>query len=127
VQIPLNIWSGNLTGELHVLKRDNKRKRIDPEDTTVVIALDTANLGKIESVIGVNKKNISINMRVENEETIKLIKESYGKLYNRLSSIGYKLVDMKYRIIDDELDLLNINKVVPNELKKHKKSLDIKI
>lgn len=35
MQIPLNIMDSNTTGELYILKRDSKRKRIDPANVTV--------------------------------------------------------------------------------------------
>lgn len=127
IQIPLNVMDKNSTGELYILKRESKRKKIDPENTTMLIALDTQNIGRIESLITVNKKNITLNIRVEDQKIIDFLKGTYKELYQRIQDKGYKLVDVKYRLIDQSIDLLNVNEVVTRELNQGKKSLDIKV
>jgi len=64
-QIPLKIFDKNTNGELYILKRNNGRKRIDPQNATVFLSLDTENLGQVDSLISVNKKNVSLNFRLE--------------------------------------------------------------
>jgi len=38
------------------MKRNNGRKRIDPQNATVFLSLDTENLGQVDSLISVNKR-----------------------------------------------------------------------
>ena len=127
VQIPLNIWDKNTTGELYILKKDSKRKKIDPENATVFISLNTKNLGQIDSLIGVNKKNITLNIRVEDQEIIDFLKENHKELYNRLQEKGFKLVDMKYRIIEEEANILNIQDVVKKESGQGQGNIDYRL
>lgn len=127
MQIPLNIMDSNTTGELYILKRDSKRKRIDPANVTVFLSLDTKSLGLVESLISINKKNISLNMRFENREVIDLFKESFQELYNSLQEMGYKLVDIKYRVIEEKVNLINANKALDSELNRFKKAIDFRI
>ncbi len=127
MQIPLNIMDKNATGELYVLKRDSKRKRIDPGNVTVFLSLDTKSLGLVESLISINKKNISLNMRVESREIIDLFKERFQDLYNSLQEMGYRLVDIKYRVIEEKVNLLNVNKVLDSEINRSKKTIDFRI
>ena len=127
IQIPLQIWDKNTTGELYILKKDNKKKKIDPENVTVFISLDTENLGKIDSLIGVNKKNISVNLRVSQQEIIDYLKNNYKQLYEKLQDKGYKLVDVKYRLIEEEANLLNIKELVNKETYKGTGSIDYKL
>lgn len=127
VQIPLQIWDKNTTGELYILKKDSKKKKIDPENVTVFISLNTQNLGQVDSLIGVNKKNISVNLRVEDQEIIDYLKENYKELYNRLHEKGYKLVDVKYRLIEEETNLLNIKDIVNKENFAGKNSIDYRL
>lgn len=112
IQIPLQIWNKNTTGELYILKKDSKKKKIDPENVSIFISLETQNLGQVDSLISVNKKNISVNLRLEDQEIIDYIKENYKELYNKLQEKGYKLVDVKYRLIEEEANLLNIKDIV---------------
>lgn len=127
MQIPLNIKDNGTTGELYILKRDSKRKRIDPGNVTVFLSLDTKSLGLVESLISINKKNISLNMRFENREVIDLFKERFQELYNSLQEMGYRLVDIKYRVIEEKVNLLNANKILDSELNRAKKVIDFRI
>lgn len=127
IQIPLNLGNSKTTGELYVLRRDSRKKKIGPDNATVFLSLNTQNLGQVDSLISVNKKNISINMRVEDKNVCDLIKENHAALYNSISNIGFKLVDLKYRVIEDNVNVLNVNKVVQKEVNRNKVSLDYRI
>lgn len=127
VQIPVNMADKHTSGEIYVLKRDPKRKKINPEDTTMYISLDTQNIGKVDSLINLNKKNISVNMRVEDEKVSGFLKENHKQLYNILAEIGYKLVDLKCRVVSEDANLININDIVKNETAGNRAAIDCKI
>lgn len=127
-QIPLKIFHKNTNGELYILKRNNGRKRIDPQNATVFLSLDTENLGQVDSLISVNKKNVSLNFRLEKNEIIDYIKENYIQLYEGLAKKGYKLVDIKYRLIDEKVNLLNAREVLEKEIERTRnRGFDCKI
>jgi uncharacterized protein (DUF342 family) len=109
------------------LTNASKRKRIDPGNVTVFLSLDTKSLGLVESLISISKKNISLNMRVESGEIIDLFKERFQELYNSLEEMGYRLVDIKYRVIEEKVNLLNVNKVLDSEINRSKKTIDFRI
>jgi len=110
------------------LKRNNGRKRIDPQNATVFLSLDTENLGQVDSLISVNKKNVSLNFRLEKNEIIDYIKENYIQLYEGLAKKGYKLVDIKYRLIDEKVNLLNAREVLEKEIERTRnRGFDCKI
>lgn len=127
LQIPINIMNNNTTGELYVLKKGSKGKKIDPGNVTVLLSLDTRNLGQVDSLISVNLKNVSVNLRVEEEEFFDVIKENYKNLYNSLADKGYKLVALNYRVIDDSVNLLNVEKIAEKEAGSGKKTFDCRI
>jgi hypothetical protein len=127
VQMPLNIMDRSTTGELYVLKRESGKKRIDPQNTSVFLSLNTQNLGQIDSLIKVERKNISINMRLEKEKIIDILKGKYRELYNQLLEKGYKLVDIKYRLSGDEINVLNINEVADKDFKMKRQNIDYKV
>lgn len=127
IQIPLNILGKNTTGELYVLMKRSKGKKIDPQNASVLVSLNTPNLGQIDSLINVNKKNISLNIRVEDQSIISFIKGNYIQLYNSLLDKGYKLVDVKYRLIEEEVNALNAERTIIKELDLNNQSIDFKI
>ena len=127
IQIPLNILGKNTTGELYVLKKGSKGKKIDPQNASVLVSLNTPNLGQIDSLINVNKKNISLNIRVKDQSIIGFIKGNYIQLYNSLLDKGYKLVDVKYRLIEEEVNVINAERTIIKELDFNNQSIDYKI
>ncbi len=127
IQIPLNILGKNTTGELYVLMKGSKGKKIDPQNASVLVSLNTPNLGQIDSLINVNKKNISLNIRVEEQSIISFIKGNYIQLYNSLLDKGYKLVDVKYRLIEEEVNAINAERTIIKELDLNNQSIDFKI
>jgi len=127
LQIPIYNINSTKTAELFVLKRESKRKKINPEDTVMLISLDTENLGRIDSLISVNKKNVSLKIRVEDRSIIDFIKENYRHLHSSLISRGYRLVDIKYRLIDEAVDIFNVDEIIEKEMKADSVSLDLRI
>lgn len=127
VQIPLNINNNSTTGELYILRRDSKRKKIDPENATMYISLNTEHMGQVDSLITITKKNVSVNMRVEEQLVIDFLKENHKELYNRLQDKGYKLVDFKYRLLEGQANAVNINSVVKKEIESSRQSIDFRI
>lgn len=126
-QIPLNISGFNTTGELYVMKRESRRKKIDPGDVTVFISLDTQNIGRIEAITDIKNKNVSINLRAEDQKIIGFIKENLKLLYNGLAEKGYRLVDVRYKLLEDAARPANMDKMVRKELDSGRVSIDMKI
>lgn len=126
-QIPLNINGFNTTGELYVMKREHSRKRIDPKDVTMFISLDTQNIGRIETVIDIKGKNVGMNLRAEEQGIIDFVRENYKHLYNSLLDKGYRLVDIKYRLIEEETNPVKMDRNIKEELANGRYSVDMRI
>ncbi len=126
-QIPLNLSGYNTTGELYVMKREHSRKRINPRDVTMFISLDTRNIGRIETIIDIKEKNVSINLRAEEKQIIDFIKENYKFLYTGLVEKGYRLVDIRYRLIEDATNPVNMERNIKKELEGGRFSVDARI
>lgn len=126
-QIPLNISGFNTTGELYVMKREQSRKRINPKDVTMFISLDTQNIGRIETVIDIKGKNVSMNLRAEEKQIIDFIKENCKELYKGLVDKGYRLVDIRYRLIEDAANPVNMEQSIKKGLVDGHYSVDMRI
>lgn len=127
VQLPLSIFNRNTTGELYMLKKGSKSKKLDPENMTVLISLDTDNLGRVDTLLSVNRKNISTNFRLENSKVFPLLRDSHKMLYNSLLEKGFRLVDYTYRLMDEPISIVNFEAEAKKEFLKSTSSIDITI
>ena len=109
MQIPLSIDSSerNSNAELFIMKRGGKRKKINPDDATLLVALNTNNIGRVESLIHVKNKNVSLNIRAENDSIISVLKEGSTYLHNALSDRGYKLSRATFAISEKRVSASN--------------------
>ncbi|MGI6122854.1 MAG: hypothetical protein ACOYIG_01525 [Acetivibrionales bacterium] len=108
IQLPIMINRENTTGELYVMKRKKGRKSIDTDNFTLFLSLTTNSLGLVESFLNSSRKHVTISFRVEDENLVKLIKDNYRVLYDGLLEKGFKLVDMKCRVLEkDRVNPLN--------------------
>lgn len=98
-QIPVNISGYNTTAELYVLRRQKNKKKIDPNHVALFISLDTNRLGRVETLLNIKEKNITISMRTENQRISHFIRENIKYLYSALADCGYKLADVRYEVI----------------------------
>ncbi|NLX65018.1 MAG: flagellar hook-length control protein FliK [Clostridiaceae bacterium] len=102
LQLPIKINKENTTGELYVMKRKKGRKKIDIENFTLFLSLTTKNLGIVEAFLNSSQKCITISFRVEDENLVKMVKNNYRVLYDGLLEKGFRLVDMKCRVLEKE-------------------------
>ncbi len=127
VQIPLNLSGFHTTMELYVMKKEKNKKRIDPRNAVVLLSLDTQNLGRVEALMDVKDKNVGINLRAEEQKVIDFMKENYRHLYSSLLEKGYKLVDVRYRLLEERVNPVNAERLAGKELKDGRMSVDLKI
>jgi len=120
MQFPVNMWNKSATGELYILRKNNRRKKINADEITVFISLDTNSLGCIDTLLGVKGKNISLNISTESTEIADFVKGNYKMLYDSLLSKGYKLIDMKCRVREKERNLMQLHKEMIEESKRIK-------
>lgn len=127
LQIPININEHNKTVELFIMKNKNKKSKINPNDATMFLALDTVKIGNIETFIKFKNKNIGINIRVENEHIQEHVRNNYKKLYDLISDIGYNLVDMKCKVKSNMTDIINMENELNEEFNNESSRIDFKI
>lgn len=98
-QIPVRIDNYRSTAELYVMKRNQNKNRIDPNNSVLFLSLDTKNMGRVETIIDVKGSNISMSLRTESQAASDFARQNIKNLYSGLSECGYKLTDIKYSII----------------------------
>jgi hypothetical protein len=126
-QIPLNMKEYDTTGELYIMKRRGDGRKKSADNLTFFISLDTMNMGYVGSLIEVNRKNISINLKLENNEVIEYFKDNRKILYKSLLEKGYRLVDIKYRLPEEKVNILNIAELQSKETSRKTASFDLRV
>lgn len=127
VQLPLSIFSQNTTGELYMLKKGPKARKLDPSNMTVLISLDSNNIGRIDTLLSVDKNNISTNFRLEKSDVFQVLKENHKELYKGLLEKGFRLVDFTYRLMDEPINIVNFEAEARKEFLKSSNNIDIMI
>ncbi|MDF2840510.1 MAG: hypothetical protein K0Q99_1282 [Clostridia bacterium] len=111
LQIPLNINENKTTAEVYVFNNKKKSNMINPENATILIALDLNKLGHLESLISVVKKDVNITFKVEKEEFRKAIKGAVVALKDALEARGYRLNPLKIIDIEEKFNLLELEEL----------------
>ena len=90
LQIPF--YMNGESNNANVFAKNNKGKKgkINPDDMSVLIDLNTKNLGKMGFFIKVENKKLSIKIS-GNDESMKKIKSDVLSLDKNLSSLGYNI------------------------------------
>ncbi len=127
LQIPVSLKGSDKTAELYILKREGTKKKLDPENMTVFLSLDTQNLGRVDSLISVSRKSVMINFKLEDKKLSEAFSSEYNELFNSLEEIGFKLVGMNFGLIKDKINLVNAEKVIRKEIGSNRISIDYKI
>lgn len=127
IQLPLSIFNQNTTGELYMLKKGSKSKKLDPSSMTILLSLDTSNLGRIDTLLSIDKKNIATNFRLEKSDAFKILKNSHKMLYTSLLEKGYRLVDFTYRLIEEPINIVNFESEAKKEFIKSSNTIDVTI
>lgn len=127
VQIPLSIFNQNTTGELYMLKKGSKSRKLDPSKMTILISLDSNNIGRIDTLLSVDKKNISTNFRLESSKVFDVLKENHKLLYTSLLEKGFRLVDFTYKLMDEPINIVNFEAEAKKEFLKSSNNIDFLI
>lgn len=88
VDIPINLNKDDYNCKL-LIKDDRKTgKKIDSQNVSMVISVNTGNIGTVDAYIKLKDKNMSVNIKCE-ESSIKLLTSEKNKIMNELNELGY--------------------------------------
>ena len=126
LQIPLLINDNTTAAKLYIFKDGKREKRIDPEDATVVVALDLMNLGHLESMIRVKGKTVDITFRTENKGIGGMIEKNIRMLKEALGEKGYYLSPIRVINLEQPFSLLSLEAMI-NESGYEKIHFDMRV
>ncbi|HYE11155.1 MAG TPA: flagellar hook-length control protein FliK, partial [Patescibacteria group bacterium] len=112
LQIPIQMNEKNTTAEIYVFNNKKRSKSVNPENATILIALDLDKLGHLESLISVNKKTVDITFKVEKSSFKKVIGNGAEVLKQALEARGYSLNPLKLIDIKEKFNLLELEELI---------------
>ncbi len=99
VQIPMQQDGRDTSVELYVMKRGGGRKRIDPERATMLVALNTQYMGRVESMIQVEGKSVSLRFRLQSQEALEHLRGHALSLHEQFLQRGFRLGDVRCALL----------------------------
>lgn len=95
MQIPIKLGEDRKTAELYVYKKKSGSKIIDPDNVSILLALDLEHMGHLESFVRIRGREVSLQTEVEAEEAKAFFSDNIRPLHELLAEIKFKLADAK--------------------------------
>jgi DNA polymerase III delta prime subunit len=111
IQIPLQVNEQKTTADIYVYSGKKRSKAINPENATILVALELQQLGHLESMITVNRKQVDITFKVEKEDFKKVIGSAAGLLSQSLEARGYSLKPLKLINMSEKFSLVELEEL----------------
>ena len=92
MQMPIALYDRRQTADLYVMKRPG-RAREAGEECTVLIALETEHLGRVEAIMRALEKDVTITFRMTPGGAAEAIRTSLPELVRSVDSAGFRLRD----------------------------------
>lgn len=105
LQIPLNINNKEQQCELYVFK-DSKKGGVGGKNASVLLSLNYAFLGQVDTFIEKADKNLSFQFRVENINPLNIIKDNIGRLSSALEEKGFRIASVTFKEIDEPFNVM---------------------
>ena len=103
--VPININNSEYPCKIIIKDKRKDNKKIDSSNIKMIITIDTKSLGVIDGYIKVLGKNLSIDLKCEENYT-KIIDENKNNLISKIEKIGFS-VDIKVIKKEKEVSLSN--------------------
>jgi hypothetical protein len=98
-QIPNALVKPNTTVDM-IIKRSGKEggKKIDPQDTQIIMSLETLNLGRVAVKMVIKGKNVDFLFNTQNDEVKSLIASNSKDLANSVSAKDYTVPKIQVNV-----------------------------
>jgi hypothetical protein len=99
-QIPVIVNNQRSTAELYIYKNAGqgngakRGKRLDPENVKILLGLDLERAGRVESLISIRGKEVTLKFDCSKSEVVSLVRRESPELYRAIASVGFKLTNV---------------------------------
>ena len=112
MQLPVMMGSRPSTLELYVFNKKRKAKKAGPESTTVLLALDTEHLGRVEALVSIRKNSFAIRFNLEDDAVTDYLRERTVALYNMVSDRDRHLSGVQFQTGGESVTPMTAPKIV---------------
>lgn len=114
-QIPFETGGNKNTAELYVFERNREKQKGDRTRMTVLIALETQYMGRVESVLRTESGELTVELRVENERVERFLQEAAEELSSELKGSDFKIGGISVCRIKTPVTPLNATQALGEE------------
>lgn len=114
MQLPVVLRDGDYrTAELFVFRQPERRKAEGEAGTTILVALDTQHIGRVEALIKESGGGISLEFRLEQPEIAESLKQKTGAIAQAAEAGGYRLTGIRFAGLEKRTTVLNAGEANP--------------
>lgn len=126
-QIPYESWRRKGTVELYVFERKRRQAAGDRDNVTVLIGLDTQNMGRLETLLHAEGNKLSIEFRVEGDNIKRFFAENTEELAMQMQTDGFDLAKISVTKIKEPVTPLNVLEILGREDEVKIAGIDIQV
>jgi len=95
--------------QIYVMNKKKNTKRIDPQNMSILLNMETATVGNLNIYAAVSNKNVILRIGLEQPDYKRVIEPQARVLVNLMKDIGYEVKEVGFRANDEQtmLDMLN--------------------
>lgn len=127
LQLPVMENGEGKTAELFVFKRRGGRRGEGEEGTTILVALDTSHIGRVETLVVESKGTVTLEFRLEQTELTEEFKKNSPALSTAVEAAGYSLAGIRFSGLEKRTTLLNAGELIGTGEKETSRGIDIRI
>lgn len=128
MQIPVDAHNGAYqTAELFVFRRQGKQNTAGDAGFTILVALDTQHIGRVETLIKETGGSVSLEFRLEQLGTMEMFKRNENTLKDSVEAAGYRLTGLRYAGLDVKTSVLNAAESAGMDVGAAKEGIDVRI
>ena len=127
LQLPVYLAEQKQTAELYMYRRQGGRKPDTNLGVTVLLALNTEHLGRLEAFIRVRQQDIDLNLAISKAAAVPFIKERSGALSKLLGAAGYRLTPISVTHLTKQNDASAAEAALDEFCRSLTRQVDIKI
>lgn len=128
MQIPFAGKEGeHRTAELYVFRRKNGRNNTAEAGRSILLALDTDHMGRVETLIREESGSIALEFRLQKPDVSETFKKHSAPLKAAVESAGYRLSGMRFAGLEKRTTVLNAGEMVPLDAGSAPHGIDVQI
>jgi putative IMPACT (imprinted ancient) family translation regulator len=113
MQLPVAVGDNECrTAELYVFRNRGSRKSSGEAGITILVALDTQHIGRVETLVREAGGGVSLEFRLEQAGAAEAFKRNSAHLAEAVEAAGYRLTDMRFAELEKKTTVLNAGEVV---------------